>query len=158
MYSHTTERILEGTGNLFSKARVPVKNLIMKKILLVAGIVFLVSVLSHVHAQSIDNKNWKAYLDAPINDTVTFHMRSDSSFVTSSNGNVVIRIHCAIIGDTLTIVNQDADEHGCPEQKGKYMITLKDDSLILTVIEDACEGRAHALSGVKWRPTINNTK
>jgi hypothetical protein len=126
----------------------------MKKIVLFTAVAFFVSVQSHVRAQSIDNKNWKAYLDSPINDTVTFHIHSDSSFVTNSNGDVVIRIHCVIIGDTLTIVNQEADEHGCPEQKGKYMISLKDDSFILTVIEDACEGRAHALHGVKWRPAI----
>ncbi len=123
----------------------------MKKILLFVGIVFLASALSYVHAQSIDNRNWKAYVDAPINDTVTFHIHSDSSFVTNSNGEVLIRIHCMIAGDTLTIVNQDAEEHGCPDQKGKYKIELKDDSLVLRLIDDACEGRAHALDGVKWK-------
>ena len=128
----------------------------MKKILSIAGIVFFASILSHAHAQSVDNKNWKGYLDAPISDTVTFHLHSDSSFVTNSKGDVVIRIHCEIVGDTLTIINQDADEHGCPGQKGKYMISHKDDSFMLTAIEDACEGRAHALNGVKWYPATNN--
>ena len=83
----------------------------MKKILLFIGIVLLASTLSHLQAQSIDNRNWKAHLDAPINDTVTFHIQSDSSFVTNSNGEVVIRIRCMIAADTLTIVNQDAEEH-----------------------------------------------
>ena len=123
----------------------------MKKILLFIGIVLLASTLSHLQAQSIDNRNWKAHLDAPINDTLTFHIQSDSSFVTNSNGEVVIRIRCMIAADTLTIVNQDAEEHGCPDQKGKYKIDLKDDSLVLTLIDDACEGRAHALQGVKWK-------
>jgi hypothetical protein len=97
----------------------------MKKILLFIGIVFLVTTLSHLHAQSIDNKNWKAYLDAPINDTVTFHIHSDSSFVTNSNGEVVIRIRCMIAGDTLTMVNQDAEEHGCPDQKENIKSIVK---------------------------------
>ena len=123
----------------------------MKKILLFIGIVLLASTLPHLQAQSIDNRNWKAHLDAPINDTVTFHIQSDSSFVTNSNREVVIRMRCMIAGDTLTIVNQDAEEHGCPDQKGKYKIDLKDDSLVLTLIDDACEGRAHALHGVKWK-------
>jgi hypothetical protein len=123
----------------------------MKKILLFVGFVLLASTLSHLHAQSIDNRNWKAYLDAPINDTVTFHIQSDSSFVTNSNGEVVIRIRCMIAGDTLTMVNRDAEEHGRPDQKGKYMIDLKDDNLVLTLIDDACEGRAHALHSVKWK-------
>jgi hypothetical protein len=120
----------------------------MKKIILLTGIVFFTSFTS-LHAQSINNKNWKAYLDAPINDTATFHIQSDSSFVTNSNGEVVVRVRCAITGDTLIMVNQDA-ETGCPDQKGKYNIDLKADSFILTVIEDACEGRAHALQGIKW--------
>jgi len=122
----------------------------MKKTILLTGIVLFASVLS-LHAQSIDNKSWKAYLDAPINDTVTFHIQSDSSFVTDSNGDVVIRTRCMIADDTLTIVNQDAEQSGCPDQKGKYKISLTGDSFILALIEDACEGRAHALQGVKWR-------
>src|SRR5689334_14759544 len=118
----------------------------MKKLILLTGLVFFFSVLS-LNAQSIDNKSWKTFLDAPINDTVTFHIQSDSSFVTNSNGDVVIRIRCTIAGNTLTIVNQDAEQHGCPDQKGKYKIDLKEDSFTLTLIEDACEERAHALQG-----------
>jgi hypothetical protein len=119
----------------------------MKKILL---LIFLFASVISVHAQSINNKNWKAYLDPPINDTVTFHIQSDSSFVTNSNGEVVIRVRCTILGDTLTILNQDAEQTGCPDQKGKYNIDLKEDSFKLTLIEDACEGRAHALQGPRW--------
>ena len=120
----------------------------MKKVILFAGFICFVSTLCH--AQSIDNRNWKAYLQAPINDTVTFHIHSDSSFVTNSNGEVVIRVNCTIDRDTLTIVNQDGAETGCPDQKGKYKIDLKETSFKLTIIEDACEGRAQAITGVTW--------
>jgi hypothetical protein len=126
----------------------------MKPILLFTGLIFFVSALSHLQAQSIDNKNWKAYLEAPISDTVTFHIHSDSSFVTNSNGDVVIRLRCSVAGDTLTIVNQDGEETGCPDQKGKYRINLNDDVLILTLIDDACEGRSRALQGIKWKSVI----
>jgi hypothetical protein len=105
---------------------------------------------SALPGQSIDDRNWKAYLQAPINDTVTFHIHSDSSFVTNSNGEVVIRVNCLIARDTLTIVNQDGAETGCPDQKGKYKIDLKENSFQLTRIEDACEGRAQAITGVIW--------
>jgi len=103
----------------------------MKKILSFIGLLFFVSTLSHLHAQSINNRNWKAFLDAPINDTVTFHIQSDSSFVTNSNGEVVIRVHCMIGGDTLTIVNQDPEENGCPDLKGKYKIDLQGAAILL---------------------------
>ena len=121
----------------------------MKKVILFAGFICFVAMLCQ--AQSIDNRNWKAYLEAPINDTVTFHIHSDSSFVTNSSGEVVIRVNCTIARDTLTIVNLDGAETGCPDQKGKYKIDLKENGLILTLIDDACEGRAHALHGVKWK-------
>ena len=120
----------------------------MKKVILFAGFICFFSTLCQ--AQSVDNRNWKAYLEAPINDTVTFHIHSDSSFVTNSNGEVVIRVNCAITRDSLTIVNQDGAETGCPDQKGKYKIDLKENNFKLTLIEDACEGRAQALNGVIW--------
>jgi hypothetical protein len=120
----------------------------MKKVILSAGFICFVSMLCH--AQSIDNRDWKAYLEAPINDTVTFHIRSDSSFVTNSNGEVVIRVGCSIARDTLTIANLDGAETGCPDQKGKYKIDLTENSFKLTRIEDACEGRAQAITGVIW--------
>lgn len=135
--------------NRFCKARVPVKKSNMKKIILLTGIALFASAFC-LHAQSIDNKNWKAYLEAPINDTVVFHIQSDSSFVTNSNGDVVIRMRCFIAGDTLTMVNLDAEQHGCADQKGKYKVNYKDDSFMLTLIDDACEGRAQALQGRKW--------
>jgi len=103
------------------------------------------------HSQSIDNRNWKAYLTAPINDTVTFHLNSDSSFITNSNGEVVIRLSCIITADTLTMVNQDPNEHGCPDQKGVYVINFKENGFTLDLINDACEGRAHALTGITWK-------
>jgi hypothetical protein len=124
----------------------------MKKVILFAGLICFCSVLCQ--AQSIDNRNWKAYLEAPINDTVTFHIHSDSSFVTNSNGEVVIRLNCTITSDTLTIVNQDGAETGCPDQKGKYKIDLKESSFKLNRIEDACDGRAQAISGVIWSESV----
>src|SRR5438477_3629106 len=110
------------------------KRSLMKKVILFSGFICFFSILCH--AQAIDNRNWKAYLEAPINDTVTFHIHSDSSFVTNSNGEVVIRVSCTIAHDSLIIVNQDGAEHGCPDQKGKYKIDLKENSFKLTLIED----------------------
>jgi len=121
----------------------------MKKIILMTGLICLAFL--HSQSQSIDNRNWKAYLTAPINDTVTFHLNSNSSFITNSNGEVVIRLSCIITADTLTMVNQDPNEHGCPDQKGVYAINFKENGFTLDLINDACEGRAHALTGVTWK-------
>ena len=63
----------------------------------------------------------------------------------------MIRLSCIITGDTLTLVNQDSNEHGCPDQKGVYAINFKENGFTLDLINDACEGRAHALTGVTWK-------
>jgi hypothetical protein len=137
----------EGNQDFYSNY-LPTKRSLMKKVILFAGFMCFVSMLCQ--GQSIDNRNWKAYLEAPISDTVTFHIHTDSSFVTNSNGQVVIRVNCSIARDTLTIVNLDGAETGCQDQKGKYKIDLKENSFKLTLIEDACEGRSQALTGVIW--------
>ena len=122
----------------------------MKKIILTAGLFFLTSALFHLQAQSINNKNWKAYLAEPFNDTLTFHIKSDSSFVTLSTGEVLVQTNCKITGDMLTLTDYSTGEYSCPDATGKYKINLSGDSFTLTLIEDPCENRGQALNGLKW--------
>ena len=124
----------------------------MKKIILSVGLFLLASAAFHLHAQSIDNKNWKGYLAEPFNDTLTFHIKSDSSFVTTSAGEVLVQTKVKITGDILTLADYSTTQYSCPDATGKYKINLSKDgnSLTLTLIEDPCEGRAQALNGLKW--------
>ena len=101
------------------------------------------------HAQSIDNTNWKAFID-PLSDTLTIHISGDSSFVTRSDGEVLVRSSFTIAGDTLTISDYGTGEYVCPDSKGKYSFKVNDDTLIFTLIDDSCEGRAGTLNGLKW--------
>ena len=124
----------------------------MKKIILAAGLFFLTSAVFHLQAQSINNKSWKAYLAEPLNDTLTFHIKSDSSFVTLSNGEVLVQTSVKITDDILTLADYSTNQYSCPGVVGKYKISLSKDenSLTLALIEDACEGRAQTLGGLKW--------
>jgi len=122
----------------------------MKKIILSTGLFFLTSAVFHLQAQSINNKNWKAYFAEPFNDTLTFHIKSDSSFVTLSTGEVLVQTSCKMTGDTLSLTDYSTGQYSCPDATGKYKINLSGDSFTLTLIEDPCEGRAQALNGVKW--------
>ena len=124
----------------------------MKKIILSVGLFLLASSVFHLRAQSIDNKNWKAYLAEPFNDSLTFHIKADSSFVTTSNGEVLVQNSCKITGDILTITDYSTTQYSCPDATGKYKIDLSKDgnSLTFTLIEDPCEGRAQSLNGLKW--------
>ena len=122
----------------------------MKKLFLVAGVVCSILITSTVSAQSINKRDWKAFFADPINDTLTLHVRADSSFVTTSKGDVMLRTNCMITGDTLTLLDYNDSEHACPDAKGKYKINLTGKSFTLSLIDDPCEGRAQVLNGVKW--------
>jgi len=122
----------------------------MKKMILLAGVFCLASIASKVCAQSINNRDWKAYFADPINDTLMLHIHSDSSFVTNSKGEVMLRTNCILTKDTLTLADYSEGEHSCPDAKGKYKVALNGKSFTLSLIDDPCEGRARALDGVKW--------
>ena len=121
----------------------------MKKVVIFAGLFFCSLVSVHVHGQSINNKDWKSFMADPINDTLVFHIHSDSSYVTNSKGETILRTNCIISGDTLTLSDYQTSEHACPDM-GKYKINLKGKSFTLSVINDPCEGRSQALDGVSW--------
>lgn len=124
----------------------------MKKIILSVGLFLLASAAFHLQAQSIDNKNWKAYMAEPFNDTLTLHIKSDSSFVTTSSGELLVQSSVKITGDLLTITDYSTTQYSCPDATGKYKINVSKDgnSVTFTLIEDPCEGRAQALNGLKW--------
>lgn len=122
----------------------------MKKMILLAGAFCFAAIASQAYAQSINNRNWKAYFADPINDSLTLHVHSDSSFVTDSKGQVMLRTNCILSADTLTLADYSEGDHSCPDAKGKYKINLSGKTFTLSLIDDACEGRARALDGVKW--------
>lgn len=122
----------------------------MKKMILLAGAFCFAAIASQAYAQSINNRNWKAYFADPINDSLTLHVHSDSSFVTDSKGEVMLRTNCILSADTLTLADYSEGDHSCPDAKGKYKINLSGKTFTLSLIDDACEGRARALDGVKW--------
>lgn len=126
----------------------------MKKIILIAGLFCVTSILFRVHAQSINNRNWKAFIADPINDTLTFHIYSDSSFVANSSGEVMVHTNCTVNADTLTISDYGNTQYTCPDMKGKYKINLNGDNFTLTLIDDPCDGRAHAIDGIKWTEVL----
>lgn len=118
--------------------------------ILLAGVFCLVTLASHVSAQSINNRNWQHSFSDPINDTLTLHVHSDSSYVTNGKGEVILRTNCMLTGDTLTLSDYGEGEHTCPDAKGKYKINLDGKSFTLSLIDDPCDGRARALDGTKW--------
>src|SRR5436190_5807148 len=119
----------------------------MQKIILFITLIFLAPAVSKISAQSIENRSWKSYISDPVNDTATFHIFPDSSYLTNSKGEVKVRFHSHITSNTLTLVDYGTEETGCPDMKGIYKIELNGNILALTPIDDRCEGRSFALTG-----------
>jgi len=130
-----------------------IKTKIMKKITLLAVFFFSSLVVTSLHAQSLSNTNWKAYIGDPLNDTITLHIKTDSSFVTGTDGGVKVRSLFKLSTDTLTLTDYDGP-NACPGQPGKYKLSLTVDTLIFTLISDDCEGRAGVLNNLKWKKVM----
>lgn len=125
----------------------------MKKTMLLTAL--LIGGLLSIHARaqsqlpSLVNTNWNLYIP-DLNDTLTIHIKKDSSYATTANGDVVVRSACKLSGDTVIFTDVDG-QYACPNANGKYKISLSDDAntMTLTLIDDACDGRANALNKVK---------
>jgi hypothetical protein len=126
----------------------------MKQILLsaLALVISLLSIQAQAQTQtpSLKNTNWKLYVP-DLNDSITLHIKMDSSFVTATTGDPIVRSVCKISADTLSFTDYDG-QYACPGQTGKYKISVPDDgsSLTLTLIDDPCDGRATAINKLKW--------
>jgi hypothetical protein len=127
----------------------------MKKTMLL--VLFLVPGLtgSHLHAQtqSLKNTIWKTYIGDPLYDTLTLHIRTDTSFVTDKSGNAVVRSVCKVWADTLSFTDYDG-QYACPNATGKYKISFTADVMVFTLIDDPCEGRGNSLNGIKWTKVV----
>jgi hypothetical protein len=125
----------------------------MKKCIFLIAILFLAATASRLYAQSIRNTDWKTFIGDPLNDSFTLHIIKDSSFVTNSMGNIMVRSVCIIPGDTLTLKDYDG-EYACTSIDGRYKIRLEEGQLILALIDDPCDRRVKSIDGVKWRKSL----
>jgi hypothetical protein len=121
----------------------------MKKFIFLIAFVFLTTTTIQLNAQSLHNTDWKTLLGDPINDTITLHIRMDSSFVTTGAGDTVVRSLCIISGDTVTLKDYEG-KYACPNTDGKYKFSLSGTMLIFTLINDPCDGRVQSINGAKW--------
>lgn len=126
----------------------------MKKILLLTFTLVIGLLTTRAHAQSqtpsLKNTDWKLFVP-DLNDSITLHIKADSSFASTGTGDVVVRSLCKLSGDTLSLTDYDG-QYACPNATGKYKIDLSPDAnvLTLTLIDDPCDGRVNAINKVKW--------
>jgi hypothetical protein len=114
------------------------------------GVLLTTSTYAQSQTPSLKNTNWKIFIP-DLNDTITLHIKTDSSYVTGTTGDAVVKSVCKVSADTLSFTDYDG-QYACPNATGKYKINLSDDgnNLTLTLIEDPCDGRANAINKLKW--------
>lgn len=120
----------------------------MRKLIPLTPFFLIAGAFQYLHAQSVRNTAWKAFLES-VRDTVTLHIKTDSSYATNSVGDVLVRSSFKIVKDTLTIRDVDG-RYVCPDADGIYKITVDRDNLIFGLINDPCDGRSNAISSIKW--------
>jgi hypothetical protein len=124
----------------------------MKKALLFITLLIgaLISANAQAQLPSLKNTNWKIFIP-DLNDSITLHIKTDSSYVTTTSGDPVVRSVCKVSADTLSFTDYDG-QYACPNQTGKYKISLSDDgnTMTLTLIDDPCDGRANSINKLKW--------
>lgn len=98
---------------------------------------------------------WKFYVDA-LHDTLTMHIgAADTSYTTTSAGDVVIQSISRLQSDTLRI-RDIGGEYYCPDGEGVYRISIEGDYMNFVLISDPCNNRGDALNGIKMRKTMDS--
>lgn len=109
----------------------------------------IIAGISRVDAQSLHNTAWKTYVTG-LGDTLTLHISGgDSSFVTVSTGDVVVRSTFHVSNDTLSMSDFDG-QYACQNGLGIYKFTVTDDKLVMKMVTDPCTDRGSAIDGATW--------
>ena len=123
----------------------------MRKLVAFFLVVVLSAAAGRLQAQSLEHTSWKFYLDA-LHDTLTWHVGADTSYTTTSSGELVVRSICKIAKDTIRM-RDFAGEYYCPDGEGVYRFVVEGDYLSLFLVTDPCNNRSSSINGTKWKKT-----
>jgi len=112
-------------------------------------VLFLSAGANPLRAQSLANTAWKFYVE-PLHDTLTMHIGADTSFSTSSSGEMIVRSLWRQVKDTVKINDLDG-MYPCTAGEGVYRVSIEGDFLNFIMVTDPCNQRADALNGVKFK-------
>lgn len=119
----------------------------MRKTVMLIAFLLGSAAVSQLHAQAMKNTNWKFYVE-PLHDTLTMHVGTDSSYCTTSSGEVVVRSTIKVDKDTVKM-SDFGGEYAC-DGEGVYKYAIDGDVLIFTLVNDPCVNRSGALVGTKF--------
>ncbi len=127
----------------------------MKKLIVILAIFFIAGP-NMLNAQNLIGTAWRGYFGDPINDTITFHILKDTSYVTGTKGDTLVVSHCTISHDTLTL-SDIGGIYQCNQSDGVYKIKVDDNQLHFILVSDGCEGRG-AITEMVWMRAAKEKK
>lgn len=113
----------------------------MKKILFL----FLVVMAAGSANAQIQNTSWKGIYNIPDPTEMVLQFKQDTLLLNySQDGSNAELMNYQMKGDTL-IMTKINGISPCDGVKGSYKLSVKDDKLFMTLIEDSCDARASAM-------------
>jgi hypothetical protein len=77
------------------------------------------------------------------------HMGVDTSFSTSSAGEMIVRSRYQVVKDTIKIKDIDG-QYPCLDGEGVYRYAMEGDYMTFHLVSDPCENRSEALKEVRF--------
>ena len=113
----------------------------MKKILFL----FLVVMAAGSANAQIQNTSWKGIYNIPDPTEMVLQFKQDTLLLNYfEDGSNAEMMKYEMKGDTL-IMTKISGISPCDGVKGSYKLSVKDDKLFMTLIEDSCDARASAM-------------
>ena len=85
-----------------------------------------------------------------MHDTLTMHFGVDTSFCTSSTGDIVVRSTYKTVADTVKMKDVDG-QYPCMDGEGVYKFVVDGDVLTFLLVADPCMNRSGALVDTKFK-------
>ncbi|MGN6532003.1 MAG: hypothetical protein ACTHK0_09645 [Ginsengibacter sp.] len=115
----------------------------MKKVLSL----FLVFVATGSVKAQYQNTSWKGIYQIPEPTEMILQFKQDTLLLNYfANGSNAETMYYEIKGDTL-MMTKISGISPCYDEKGIYKLAIKDDKLVITLIDDSCNVRGSAISG-----------
>jgi hypothetical protein len=123
----------------------------MRKSTIVLFLFLLCAGVGRLSAQSLQNTAWKFYVEA-LHDTLTMHIGVDTTFSTTSSGDMIVRSTCTVVKDTIRLKDIDG-QYPCLEGEGVYRYIMEGDYMTFHLVTDPCENRVEALKECRFLKT-----
>lgn len=119
----------------------------MKKIIFV-----MMAVIIGISANAqLTNTKWKGVLQLENETDVVFDFRTDTLEAVLVEDNSTLELMQYSVKDDVLSIQKISGQSTCSETSvARYKFEMKDDSLVLTLIEDECSDRSSVLDNTEW--------